>query len=352
MRHRLLALATIAVVGLSQAGRAETISVTIVAGHPPVFRWVRMFPEAFEPAAQAALEGTDYKFDFVEQFGGTIAGVGEELETVGDGLAEIGTIQSVFDPAKLALQNVSYYTPFVSDDLRLVGTTVEDMIATVPEMKVAYDENGIVPLGGPMALDSYLLFTKFPVKSLADLKGKKISGAGPSINWLNGTGAVGVSGQIPTYYNDLRTGVYDGVVLFATAALPGKLYEVAPYITRVGFGAQYAGDIGANKDWYDSQPPEVQTALRAGADAARDWYIKSLEETTQSAMTTMAGKGATISNLSPEAKAAWVGDMGDIAGDWARDLDTQGLPGSKILDLYMQRMKAGGARPVRDWGTE
>ena len=44
-------------------------------------------------------------------------------------------------------------------------------------------------------------------------------------------------------YNEIKTGVYDGVIVFASAALPGKLYEVAPYITKVGFGAQYAGEI-------------------------------------------------------------------------------------------------------------
>ena len=60
------------------------------------------------------------------------------------------------------------------------------------------------------------------------------------------TGAVGVSGNLTTYYNEIKTGVYDGVIVFASAALPGKLYEVAPYITKIGFGAQYAGGIAAN----------------------------------------------------------------------------------------------------------
>ena len=99
---------------------ADTISATIAAGHPPVFRWVKMIDEVFIPATNKALEGTDHTINFSGQYGGAIAGVGEELEAVEAGLAEMGICQSLFDPAKLAIQNVTYYTPFVTDDVRLV----------------------------------------------------------------------------------------------------------------------------------------------------------------------------------------------------------------------------------------
>ncbi len=41
--------------------------------------------------------------------GGALAKVGDELEAVEEGLAELGGISSLFDPAKLAVQNVTYY---------------------------------------------------------------------------------------------------------------------------------------------------------------------------------------------------------------------------------------------------
>lgn len=69
---------------------AENFSATAVAGHPPVFRWVRMIDEAFVPAVSAALEGTGHDVSFTGQYGGAIAGVGEELEAVEAGLAEVG----------------------------------------------------------------------------------------------------------------------------------------------------------------------------------------------------------------------------------------------------------------------
>ncbi len=347
-----LTLALASPLAATHAARADTVNATVVAGHPPVFRWVRMLSESFEPAANAALEGTGHEFAFTNQFGGAIAGVGEELEAVEEGLAEIGTIQALFDPAKLAVQNVTYYTPFVSDDHALVSKVIDRLHRDDERMTAAYTANNIVYPGGPIAIDDYLLMTNFPVESLDDLKGRKIAAPGAAINWLSGTGAVGVAGNLTTYYNEIKTGVYDGVLVFASAALPGKLYEVAPYITKVGLGAQFAGAIGANKDWYDGLPAEMQAALKKGADTAAEWYLAELTAAVDNALAKMGEAGATITEASPEMRAAWAKGMDNVAREWADKLEGQDIPAGAILSAYMDAMRAAGATPLRDWDKE
>lgn len=331
---------------------AESFNATVAAGHPAVFRWVKMVDEAFVPGVEAALEGTGHTMSFDGQYGGSIAKVGDELETVEAGLAEIGICQSLFDPAKLAVQNVTYYTPFVSDDPRQVSELVDRLHREDVRMSAAYGENGVVYLGGPVGIDDYLLMTKFPIESLDDLDGKKIAAPGPAINWLSGTGAVGVSGNLTTYYNELKTGVYDGVIVFASAALPGKLYEVAPHVTRAGLGAQFAGGLCANADWYEGLPEEARTALHTGADAARDWYLSALEGAVENSFKVMGENGATISVASDEMRATWAAGMDNSAKTWAEGLDAKGLPGSEVLSLYMDAMRDAGATPLRDWDSE
>ncbi|MBD3664894.1 C4-dicarboxylate TRAP transporter substrate-binding protein [Sulfitobacter sp. TSTF-M16] len=331
---------------------ADDFNATVAAGHPAVFRWVKMIDEAFAPGIATALEGSGHSMTLDGQYGGAIAKVGEELETVEAGLAEIGICQSLFDPAKLAVQNVTYYTPFVSDDPRLVSELMDDLHGSDPRMTEAYTQNGVVYLGGPVGIDDYLLMTTFPVESLADLDGKKIAAPGPAINWLSGTGAVGVSGNLTTYYNELKAGVYDGVIVFASAALPGKLYEVAPNITRAGLGAQYAGALCANADWYDDLPQEVQAALNAGADAAKEWYLSALEGAVETSFKVMGENGATITDASDEMRAAWAAGMDNAAKSWAEGLDATGVPGTEVLALYMNAMRDAGATPLRDWDKE
>ncbi|MEO1239411.1 MAG: C4-dicarboxylate TRAP transporter substrate-binding protein [Pseudomonadota bacterium] len=337
---------------LAVPAQADDFNATVAAGHPGVFRWVKMVDEAFVPGVTAALEGSGHSISFDGQYGGAIAKVGEELETVEAGLAEIGICQSLFDPAKLAVQNVTYYTPFVSDNPRAVAELIDTLHNEDPRMTAAYGENGVVYLGAPVAIDDYLLMTNFPVEGLADLEGKKIAAPGPAINWLSGTGAVGVSGNLTTYYNELKAGVYDGVIVFASAALPGKLYEVAPHITRAGLGAQYAGALCANVDWYESLPEDVQAALHSGADAAKEWYLSALEGAVETSFKVMGENGATITDASDEMRAAWASGMDNAAKTWAEGLDGQGIPGSEVLKLYMSSMRDAGAIPLRDWDQE
>lgn len=331
---------------------AEDFSATIVAGHPPVFRWIKMLDEAFIPAVTAALEGTEHSVALTGQYGGAIAGVGEELETVEAGLAELGVCQSLFDPAKMAVQNVTYYTPFITDDVRIVSDLMNRLQREDPQMQQNYDDNGVVYVGAPVVIDDYLLMTNFPVNSLADLEGRKIGAPGPALNWLSGTGAVGVSGNLTTYYNELKTGVFDGVIVFASAALPGKLFEVAPHITRAGLGAQYAGSICANADWWNDLPVDVQTAMTGAADEANEWYLSNLETAVTGAFEAMTAQGATVVDASDEMRAAWAAGMDNAANTWATGLDAQGIAGSDVLSRYMEEMRAQGITPLRDWDKE
>jgi len=331
---------------------AESFTATIAAGHPPVFRWVKMLDEVFVPAVNEALADSEHKVDFSPQYGGSIAGVGEELEAVEAGLAELGICQSLFDPAKLAIQNVTYYTPFVTDDVRMVSTLMQRLQVEDERMQKSWSDNGVTYLGAPIVIDDYLLMTNFPVNTLADLDGKKIGAPGPALNWLSGTGAVGVSGNLTTYYNELKSGVFDGVIVFASAALPGKLFEVAPHITRAGLGAQYAGSVCANTDWWESLPGDVQGAMTSALEKTSEWYLANLEGAVTKSFELMQAEGATVVDASPEMRKAWAAGMDNAAKNWATDLDGKGVPATDILNLYMEEMRAQGATPLRDWDKE
>ena len=338
--------------GAAASVRAETVTITLAAGHPPVFRWVKHASQTFIPTVNRELEGSGVSVQWSEQYGGSLAKVGGVLEAVEVGLAEVGLVSSLFEAAKLSPQNVTYFTPFVSRDPTAVSALMDSMHQENDALRQPWEENNLEYLGAAIGIDDYLLMTNFPVDSLDDLEGQKIGAPGPAVNWLEGTGAIGVSGNLTTYYNEIKTGVYDGVIVFASAALPGKLYEVAPYITRVGFGAQYAGGIAANKDWFDAQPKALQDALRAAGAAQREAYHKDLDAAVAQAFEVMAANGATITDVSPEFRRQWAAGMDNVAKQWAAQLDGSGKPGTVVLRAYMEAMRADGAQPVRDWDKE
>lgn len=341
--------ASAVLIGALSAQAAETIKVTVVNGHPPVFLWVKHLTQTYIPTVNKALEGTEYQIDWSENYGGTLAAVGGELEAIEDGLAQVGAVPTVFEPTSLPLQNVTYFTPFSSADPALIMKVMDDLHASVPGLTSSWQGYEAEYLGGGFALDNYVLMTTFPVTSIDDLKGRRIAAPGPAVNWLEGTGAVGVAGNLTTYYSDIQTGVFEGVIVFPTAAAPAKLHEVAPHITRTDFGAQYAGTLVANKPWFDEQPEVVQKALQAGAKAYTEAYLAEQTARVDAAFSAMTGGGATVTELEAAEKARWAAALPQIADIWAKDAEGKGLAGNEVLEAYMTALKAAGAPLLRDW---
>ncbi len=349
LQHFLALPVLAAGLALPGAAPAQSIDVTLVNGHPPIFLWVKHLTETFIPAVNDALDGTGHSINWSEAYGGSLASVGGELEAVEDALAEVGAIPTVFMPTQLPLQNVSYNTPFGPSDPRLVMETLAMLHETVPGMVESWHEYDAEYLGGGFALDNYVLMTTFPVTSIDDLQGRRIGAPGPAVNWVEGTGAVGVSGNLTTYYNDIQTGVFEGVIVFPTAAAPARLHEVAPYVTVTDFGAQYAGTLVANRTWFAEQPEVVQNALRAGAEAYTEAYLAEQTERVAAAMATIAADEDRLHVLDAEERARWAAALPDIAGTWAANADGMGLPGTEVLNAYVAALKAAGADLGRDW---
>lgn len=343
-------LTTAAWGGAAQA--QQSVKMTVIAGHPPVFLWVKLVDEFFIPEIdkRLAAAGNKVKVEWVKGYGGTVVKLGGESGALKDGLAEIGFVSTIFEAAKFPLQNVTYVAPFGTDNLALVTKIVGDMQTKVPAMNDAWTKNNLVFLGSA-ALDSYHLFTKFEIKSLADLKGKKINAPGPSANWVKDTGAVAVAGTLQTYYNDISTGVSDGALTFITGGGPAKLVEVAPFITKVNYGAMFAGALAMNKQVFDKLPAEAQKIFRDVGAEYSALFAKAQTEAVDKTLDAMVKAGAKVRTLSAEERKQWAAVLPNVAQAWAKELDGKGLPGSAVLKAYMEGLKANGVTLARDWSA-
>lgn len=357
MKRRLfqtsLIATALAAAGLSGAHAQQTIRLTAAGGHPPVFLWVKLLDEFYIPEVdrRLAAAGGKHKVEWTKAWGGTLIKIGSESKGIADGVADFGFVGTLFEAAKFPMQNVSYVTPFGTDNLGAVGAIVSDMQKSIPAMGDTWTRNGLVYLGGT-ALDTYHLWTNFPVKSIDDLKGKKISAPGPSANWIRNTGAVAVAGSLPTYYEDIKSGVSNGAITFSTGAWGAKLHEVAPHITKVNFGAMYAGAVVMNKRRFDSLPPEVQQVFREVGAEYDKRFAEAQNATANALLQKMAEAGATISELPAAERQRWADTIPNVAQTWAADLQSKGAPGNEVLKAYMDGLKKSGAQLPRDWSVK
>jgi TRAP-type C4-dicarboxylate transport system substrate-binding protein len=231
------------------ANATEEISLTAIDGYPPKSLWVKEFINFYIPAIDGRLAKTgNYKINWNQAWGGQIAKKKHVLEALQKGLGDIGVVTTVFHADKVPLQMVAYATPFVSTDPALVARTVDELAATVPAYKETWKKYNQVYLTNLAVLDSYQILSKDSIKSLADFEGKKIAGAGMNLRYLQGFGAAGVGGSLVTYYNKMKTGVVDGAMIWAEAAVTFKLAEVAPHMLRANIGTANSKAITMNAD--------------------------------------------------------------------------------------------------------
>lgn len=346
--------AGLAVTALSlPAAAQQVVKMTAATGHPVIFPWVKLIDEFFIPETdkRLAAAGNKVKIEWTKAFGGTLVKLGSESSALKDNLAELAIVSTIFEAPKFPLQNVSYYAPFVTDDVSTISKVIKGMQKKIPEMNDAWTKNNMIFLGGT-GLDSYHLFTKNPVNSLDDMKGLKINAPGPSANWVKETGAVAVAGTLQTYYNDIQTGVTAGALTFATGAFPAKVFEVAPHITKVNYGAQFGGAMAMNKRAFDRLPADVQKIILEVAEEYDARYAALLTGTTKALEQKMVEAGAKVRELSADERKKWAFAIPNPALPWAKDLDSKGLPGTKVLQTYMADMKAAGVNYPRDWSKE
>jgi TRAP-type C4-dicarboxylate transport system substrate-binding protein len=351
---RSVTFAVLAAAGLiaAPAGAEETIKMTVSAGHPAVFLWVKHLHESFIPTVDAELAKTGkYKMQWNEAYGSTVAKIGSELETIEQGISDMGIVGTVFHSAKMPLQNVTYQVPFGPDDANVVTDVMDSLHEKLPAMQKAWERYNQVYMGG-FAIDNYGIVTRDPIKKVEDLKGKKLGGAGPNLNWFKGTGAVGVVASLNTFYNDIKTGVYDGAIVFATAAVPAKLYEVAPAYTQVNFGAMYAGGVSVNKARWDAFPAEVKAAFRAAAKVYGVNYLKEQTARVNASIEAYNKGGGKVEPLDPAERAKLAKMIPNPAADWLKLTVEKKLPGKEVLKAYMDGARAKGFKFVRDFDKE
>jgi TRAP-type C4-dicarboxylate transport system substrate-binding protein len=342
----LTAIAAAMLVALPAAAR--DYKMTIGSSHPPVLPWTIPLKSLIVPESNKRLKarGLSDTIQWTEAYAGALYDFNNTLEGVGDGLADIGWVGSLWEPAKQPLQNVAYYSPFVTGDFRALVEVQNQLMDKVPAFAAEWTKHNTVYLGAQVA-DTYHLVTKFPVTKLDDLKGKKLLAPGAIASRVHGTGAIPVDAGLPVFYNMLQTGVADGAVILITGVLPFKLHEVAPYITKVDLGAVFSGALAMNKNTFDQLPPHMKELFRElGRDYAKMCADLTAEREAAAWAALAKNPAVKLAELPQAEREKWAKALPDVAGDWAR---RNGELGRQVLKIFMEEARKRGARPLREW---
>ncbi len=341
-------LAAALLTAMALPSSAREIKMTIGSSHPPVLPWTIPLRDLVVPESNKKLKalGSPDTIKWTEAYAGALYDFNNTLEGVADGLADIGWVGSLWEPAKQPLQNVAYYFPFVSGDVHLMTAIQQRLMERVPAFAAEWSKYNTVFLGA-QAADSYHLVTKFPVTKLEDLRGKKLIAPGAIAARVQNIGVTAVEAGLPVFYNMIQTGVADGAVILITGVIPFKLHEVAPYITKADLGAVFSGALAMNKKTFDGLSPQMQEMFREiGREYAKMCadLVAQREASTWAALAKMPN--VKVSDMPQAERAKWAAALPDIAADWVK---RNGEPGRVVLKTFMEEARKGGAKPLRAW---
>lgn len=342
--------ASLVVLGTGAALADHTITLRVGSGHPngPAV-YVTDTAEFFvKEVERRVAEETDHTVEFVEGYGGAIAGVAETLEAVQNGILDIGAYCICFEPAKLFLHNFPYYAPFGPQDSEQAMKAARATYDKVPWLEEQFESEYGQKLLGLHGWDNYHLGTVEPWDTVADLQGVKIGGAGPNLPWLEFAGAVPVQSTLPDGYMSLQTGVYSGWLMFPSAYLGFKFYEPAPNYTLIGFGAVGVNALTMNKRSYDRLPEEVQTIIAEVGRAYEDQAGASLNAAQKRGLEGLKEVGAKIKEIGPEVRAEWAQSLADFPRQQAEEAERRGMPGKEVMQAYIESVEEAGV----DWPVD
>lgn len=336
----------------SAASAQETIKLQIISARPASSSSARMLSATLLPAIDrkvAKASGGKYKIAWTESYSGAVAGAGKTFSAIQSGTADIGQVDTLLHGAQLPLQQVTFHAPFTGVGPSQLLTIMTKVIDQMPEMRQAFLKYNQVLLAiGPV--EEFVLVTKFPFRSIADLKGKKVCLPGPAAGWVKGTGAIAVALEASENHKALNSGSCEGAFISTSGMVASRLHEVASHVTQVGMGAMLGVAYTVNKERWDNLPRPVQDAIEGGFREYERRRAAAATAAMEAALKLASSRGAKVSTLPAEQRRRWAGTMPNIAKQWAADARKRGLPAGKVLEAYLRELRAVNADLARDWG--
>jgi TRAP-type C4-dicarboxylate transport system substrate-binding protein len=349
----MLSLSIVAVAKGAEVSQKKVIELSIACGKPmeagKIWTIVRDIFAA--EVSKRVEERTNYKIEWNLAFGGTIAKDGEELEATEMGLSDLGYVIFLFEPSKLFLHTFGYWVPFSSPDEVAANKIALKIFKEFPEFDKQFEKYNQKFLA-VTSTQSYQLITTFPVKTLDDLKGRKIAAGGINLKVLTPIGAVPVQSAIGEGYTSLQAGVYDGWLILESIMAALKWPQVAPYVTLIDLGAVPAIALTINMDTWKKLPKEIRNIMQEAASILMDKGMKELAADVRMSRENIEKLGGKINTLAPGERQRWVKALPELPNISAKEADAKGMPGSEVIKRYIELQKASGYAFPRDWKVE
>ncbi|GIX15562.1 MAG: hypothetical protein KatS3mg118_3521 [Paracoccaceae bacterium] len=196
--------------------------------------------------------------------GGQLAGGRETPTAIQDGVMDAGLVIPTYVPNLLPSLAIMYGIAIEGNDpVAAAGASMEVMLLRCPSCLAEARAINQIPLAGHAGAP-YVLMCREPVRSVADLKGRRIRASGAALDMLNMAGAATVSASLVEAVSLLQRGGLDCVAGVGEWLRTFGYGDFAKYVTDFSFGVSSpAINLSINRDrWLAMSDTEKRAHLR------------------------------------------------------------------------------------------
>ncbi len=197
------------------------------------------------------------------------------MSGVRDGLAQVGYHAGTYTPAELPISNAIQELGFNYSDPLVAMVAATDFNMTDAEALAQWKKAEIV-YGGGYSTPPYNLMCRTPIRSLEDVKGKRLRTAGAALSrWAESVGAVPVNVPSSEMYQGVEKGTLDCAVNVASDLKSRSLWDVAKHTTMAPLGMYWSGPMwGYNTSfWQDLPVADRKIFFDSQATALAELYV-------------------------------------------------------------------------------
>lgn len=292
--------------------------------------------EATKWFAQEVEKRSDGDLKIHIMWGGALFKANASRQSIATGVADIGTIIPDYFPKEMvsfSLTNLPFENldPWVSLKANFDHMKSPEVARTLAKQNLAFVTSYM--------LSSVIMVCKGEaVRSLDDIKGKKIRGVGTYGKIFGDLGANLVSMSIYKAYQGLGSGLIDCSQGYMNATTALKLHEASDSLTKLNWGVYTGLGIFINKYALSKLSPSQKTILNeVGADFI-DYLgqnvMKSDNDAEQLMTQGIDGHHLEMINLSPTDSAKLFSASQSHINKWQNDARKSGLNGKAMVENY------------------
>ncbi|MFP3976437.1 MULTISPECIES: C4-dicarboxylate TRAP transporter substrate-binding protein [Marinobacter] len=282
------------------------------------------------------LSGGELTFD--THWGGALLNYKSMVGGVAGGTADMGTMLAAYDPKKLRSLTIGDIPTAYSDPW--VGTrAMYELMSTNKDMQKLLADQGFVYLTGFSTTGAqFECAGDKQIRSIADIKGKRMRAVGNFAKILDDLGANLINLNISDAYQAYDTGLVDCGASYFYTIRAFKTFEVASNYTIANWGQLLGFATLMNIDIWNDLSPEHQAVLQKAGSNAVDYaaklQIEEMELVVDGLRTGSIGKKAELYELPEEDRSALDVAAEKYVQEWIDQANQDGVDGQSIWNEF------------------